>query len=438
MLQRTLAGLVLLFTTLSAVGQQRPPRIIFSDIDRFWVAYDSMRTTTDSLRQLQYINALYIKRGTPGLRALMDAKEYKAEDWVSAVRRYPRFWASIRPRTQLAKTAAAGIAPYLGKLQQLYPPLRPASLYFTIGALSSGGTTKDSLVLIGTELATGNTSVDISEFAPGKQAYLKRHFQLDPLRDFIPLNVHEYVHTQLKGPGNRVLGQAIYEGTCDLLAELATGKPVPQLYMTYGPKHETELKERFGSEMFNPNFGHWFYNQESTDPHHVPDLGYYMGYSICRTYYRRAKDKPRAIREMVELDYTNDQAVEAFLLKSGYYASEAMPRLKEAYARQRPTVVGVRQLPVGNQSVEASLQELTIEFSEPMAPYTSIDYGPGGKAMWPLVGYGRFSPDKKTVTYKAVLQPDHDYEFLLTGDNFQSLQRGLPLQPRLIKFRTSH
>lgn len=438
MRHRVIGILVLLFTTLGAVGQQRPPRIVFADIDRFWVAYDSMRTTPDSLRQLQFINALYITPGTPGLRAFMDVRGYKAEDWVRSVRRHPKFWASIRPRTQLAKTAATGIEPYLRKLQQLYPPLRPASLYFTIGVLGSGGTTKDSLVLIGAELATGNASVDISEFKPGMHAFLARHFQRDPLQGFIPLNVHEYVHTQLKGPGSNVLSQAIYEGTCDLLAELATGQPVPQQYMTYGPRHEAELKKRFGVEMFNPNFEHWFYNQESTDPRHVPDLGYYMGYSICRTYYRRAKDKPQAIREMVELDYTNNQAVEAFLQKSGYYPAIDMPALKAAYARQRPTVLGIRQLAAGSQSVDARLQELTIEFSEPMGPNTSIDYGPGGKAMWPLAGYGRFSPDKKSVTYKAVLQPDHDYEFLVTGDNFQSWQTGFPLNPRLIKFRTSN
>jgi hypothetical protein len=35
-----------------------------------------------------------------------------------------------------------------------------------------------------------------------------------------------------------VLGQALYEGTCDLVVELVTGQKVQLPYMTYGPAHE--------------------------------------------------------------------------------------------------------------------------------------------------------------------------------------------------------
>ncbi len=33
------------------------------------------------------------------------------------------------------------------------------------------------------------------------------------------------------------------------------------------------------------------------------DLGYFMGYAICKTYYKNAKNKTKALKEIAELDY---------------------------------------------------------------------------------------------------------------------------------------
>ncbi len=300
-------------------GRPEAQRVVTADVDTFWAAYDSARTTTDSLAQLRIVQTRYIDRGTPGLRAFMAAKGYTAEDWVGAIRRYPKFWTSIRPNTYQAKAAAAGLTPYLTTLRTLYPALRPATIYVTVGALRSSGTTQDRLVLIGAELVAGTPETDISEFTGGTHAFLARYFGSRPFANVIPLNVHEYVHTQQRGVGRTVLARAIREGSADWVAELATGTRMPLPYMTYGPAHEGELREAFRAEMFTPLIGNWFYNQKSDDPAHVPDLGYYMGYAIARAYYERAPDKRQAVREMIELSFDDDAAVEGFLARSGYY-----------------------------------------------------------------------------------------------------------------------
>ncbi|GGG43422.1 DUF2268 domain-containing putative Zn-dependent protease [Hymenobacter glacieicola] len=416
------------------LGQQTKQRVFTSDIDRFWVAYDSMRTTTDSLRQLSYLNRIYIEPGTPGLRALMEAKDYTPGEWVSAVRRYPRFWNSIRPRTLLAKSGVEGLEDYLLKFKALYPALRPATIYFTIGALRSGGTTQDSLVLIGAEVSTGTPAVDISEFSKATQIFLANNYRTDPIKHIIPLNVHEYVHTQIRHYGQNVLGQAIYEGICDLITQLVTGKTMPYAYTSYGPQHEAALKERFKTEMFVPSFRNWFYNNSSEDPNHIGDLGYYMGYAICKAYYQRATNKQQAIREMIELDYTSNLAVEAFLTKSRYFSGSSVAALRVAYERKRPYVTQIRPL-VSSQAVDASLKELIIEFSQPMSPYTSIDYGAGGKTTWPNLKKVGFATDKRSITFKVDLLPEHDYEFVVTDGGFQS-EDGYPLKPYSVRFRT--
>lgn len=425
-----------LLSTLAVFGQRRRQQVFFSDIDHFWVAYDSIRTTTDSLKQLRYLNSLYLQQGTAGLKAFQAAKDYTAQDWVTAIRRYPRFWQSIRPNTELAKAGARGIEPYLKKLATLYPSLRPAGMYFTIGALRSAGTTKDSLVLIGAEMATGTPETDISDFPKNMQVFLTRYFKSQPLQNIVVLNVHEYVHTQEKGPpAPNLLAQALYEGTCDLVAELVTGKLPLLPYVAYGPAHEVVLKERFRADMFSPYLGNWFYNQLSDDPNHVPDLGYYMGYAICKAYYQRAKDKKLAVKELIELNYTDEKAVEAVLRKSAYYPTlPAKTQLINEYEASRPVVTQIPAISLDGY-VEVSTKEIRVEFSTPMAPNTGTDYSSGGKEQWPIVGRGGFAADKKSFTYKVDLQPGRTYSFVLNGGGFRSVD-GRPLRPHEVKFKT--
>jgi hypothetical protein len=320
--------------------------VFSSDIDRFWVAYDSVRTTSDRLRQAIIFTRLYLERGTLGLRTFQEVEGYTAAEWVRSIRQHPKFWNSIRPSTQLAKAGAQNLGPYLTKFRQLYPQLRPASIYFTIGALRSGGTTKDSLVLVGAELVTGNPQTDISEFTGDTHAFLASVFARNPFEAIIPLNVHEYAHTQEYGPGNTVLGQALYEGTCDLVAELVTGKKMDLPYMRYGPMHEAELKERFKLEIFTANISSWFY------------------------------------------------------------------------------------------LLDASVREIRVEFSVPMAPnHRATDYGPGGKAQYPVTKQLGFSADNRSYTYQVALQPGHTYSFILNGGGFEDTN-GYPLKQYEVKFRT--
>ncbi|WP_158010186.1 hypothetical protein [Hymenobacter glacialis] len=55
------------------------------------MAYDSCRTTTDSLKQLQYVEKRNNSKGTPGLKSMMKARSHTAEEYVGATRRHPRF-----------------------------------------------------------------------------------------------------------------------------------------------------------------------------------------------------------------------------------------------------------------------------------------------------------------------------------------------------------
>jgi len=311
--------LILLFLLLFTLAFESPAQdvqnVFTSDIDNFWIAYDSIRTTTDSLKQVHFIATLYIDKGTKGLRSFMVLRNYSAKLWVELIRKYPKFWNSIRPNTLTVKSYSAEIEKSIAKFKELYPDLKEAKMYFTVGGLRSGGTTMNDMVLVGSEIATGNATTDVSEFTNNWLAGVFKDQQADNL---VSLNIHEYVHTQQNGGYPKILlGKAIEEGSCDFITELVIGKLLQKNYIVYGREHEATLKEEFKNEMLSNNYSNWLYNGSVAKT--VADLGYFMGYSICKSYYKNATDKKKAIKEIIELNYSDNTAVEDFLKRSNYY-----------------------------------------------------------------------------------------------------------------------
>lgn len=425
-----------------------PVRVIATDLATFWAAYDTVRAVADSATQVALVRDSYLARGTPGLAAFATTRGYTPESWVGAIRAYPRFWASIRPHAlAAADTITRGLAAPLARLAALYPALRPAVVYVTIGALGSAGTTQDSLVLLGAELAAGGPDVDIGEFTGGTRAFLARYFASTPRRSLVPLTVHEVVHTQQHGIGRTVLARALREGSADIVTELATGARVPLPYMTAGPAREAALRETFRADLLTPRLGQWFYNQTSTDPAHVPDLGYYMGYAIARAYLARSGDTTQAIRDMIELPFDDEAAVEAFLRRSGYY-TEPIDRaaLLRGYEARRPTVVRVVALagpgaggserPIERDAVvDPAVTTFRIDFSAPLdRAYNSIDYGPDGRESWPIVARPGFAGDGRSFTVRVALEPGRRYGFVVEA-GFRTPD-GHPLRPDTVTFTT--
>ena len=426
---RTLLFTLCLYFPASA---QTGPNVITEDIDRFWQAYDSVQTTKDSLRQLQYIQTLYLDKATPGLKAFMEARDYNAPLYVNRIRQYPAFWASIRPNTFKVKQYVPQIERSIEHFKGLYPALKDAKMYFTIGALRSGGTTSGNLVLIGTEIATGDSTINVSEF-PSK--WLEGVFSKQKPDNIVALNIHEYVHTQQKGEPKDLLSLAIQEGSCDFITELVQDRPLLTNYIVYGDAHEAALKEKFKQEMFSDNFQSWMY--EGNNAVTVADLGYYMGYTICRSYYKNAKNKKKAIAEIIELNYADTVAVENFLARSGYY-KDVLNRqaLKQAYENKRPHVVRMEPFANGDTLVSADLKEIRFVFSTVMSPARfSFDIGEYGKDGYPGVEKPAFAPDNRSVVLKVKLKPGTRYSLVVTDRGFKSSD-GYPLVPYPVKFRT--
>src|SRR5688572_19120414 len=121
--------LMLIFAGRLASARQEV-NISTTDITHFWEAYDSLATTRDSIGTLQ---RLYIDRASWGLKEFIKARNFEAGEYVTLIKRFPKFWTSIRPNTERIVTRAKEIENIFLKFKELYPAFRPPDVCFAIG-----------------------------------------------------------------------------------------------------------------------------------------------------------------------------------------------------------------------------------------------------------------------------------------------------------------
>lgn len=431
--QKSISILILIICSLQIKGQN----VVWTDVDNFWTAYDKIIQTKDSVSQYTLIEDLYFSEATEGLIAMRQARNYTAKDYIDAINNYPNFWNSIRRNTLRANEFSKELNTGIEKLRQIYPGLKPSKIYFTIGAIRSNGTTLDSLVLIGAELAMADKNSISDEFLPDNFRIGRRnYFDSNPINSLVLLNIHEYVHTQQKPWVYNLLSYVIREGVAEYVSVKAMNIPSATPGIEFGKKNHEKVRAKFEQEMFYiNNQSNWLWS-DSPNEFGVRDLGYYIGYQICENYYNQAENKSLAIKKMIELDYTNEAEIEDFVAKSNFF-SKPLNELYQDFEKKRPKVVGIRQFKNKSKKVNSNIKEITIEFSEPLNGHnTGVDFGELGQSAFPENDVTKrfWSNSNKAWTITVDLEPNKKYQILITN-NFRT-QNGIPLKPYLIEFQT--
>lgn len=411
--------------------------IITSDITNFWKAYDKISSTQDSILQYKYLDSLYFKNGTVGLEGIRQARNYTPQDYITSINNYPKFWASIRKNTLQAEKMGSELENGVGKLKTLYPELKPAKIYFSIGSFRTPGTTIDSLVLIGSELAMADSKTETSEF-PESLSHLKSYFKTNPNKHLVFLNLHEYVHTQQNPRVFNILSLTLYEGVAEFVATKALEVSSPNPQIEFGKENAHKIREVFELEMFYPNNRYKWLDGNAPNEFGMRDLGYYVGYQICENYYNQAINKKEAIKKMIELDYSNESEIEDFIKKSNYF-SKPLDKLYETFENKRPTVIRIKQFENKSQKVSPKVKEITVEFSQSLNGHnTGVDFGDLGQSAFPKNDITKrfWSNTNKSWTIPVELEPNKEYQIFITN-NFRT-DEDIPLKPYLIEFKTSN
>jgi hypothetical protein len=287
---------ILAFATV-AFGQTKDagPTLIVSDIANFWAAYDASQPGSRE----ESFQKLYLDRASPGLQDFIKLRIGSAAKLAAAVdRRYPKFYASVRPYTLEVEKQAPAISRYLDRYRELYPEAHFPPVYFVIGRLTSGGTTSGRGLLIGTEVNSLGPDVDTGEIDPSFRRAMGT-------AGHIPLIVvHELTHTQTKAPMLSevpdLLRACLSEGAADFTTELVASSSINAYVKEWAEPRRDDLFQRFAHDLeSNPkDTSKWMYNYANVKEEPA-DLGYWIGAEICRSYYSQAQDKPAALREII-------------------------------------------------------------------------------------------------------------------------------------------
>lgn len=301
--------------SISAIAQKQDFTIYIetTDIGNFWIAYDEVQKISNTEQKISTFQNLYVDKATVGLKDFIQSRNFTSRHWIESFESKPKFWNSIKNKTVSIQKDFKNIERLYQNFNQLYTGFSPPKIYFTIGNLKGGGTVINGNLIIGSELAASDKTVNYSELSKNYQDRMKMNSGV------IFLTAHELVHTQqnLKGTLTNLLGLCLKEGSADFIAELLTGKKVEAPYIEYGMQHQNSLWNDFQKEMNGEYFQNWLSNT-ATIKDKPADLGYFIGYIITKKFYERSKNKKSAVSTIINLDFSNMAETENFLEKSGY------------------------------------------------------------------------------------------------------------------------
>lgn len=413
-------------------GQDFKKQIATTDIDNFWIAYDQIIQSSDSLERIKLINELYIDKATEGLKGLINVRRYQDYEFINNILNYPKYWNSIRSNSSYLLKDTAQIEKYLTKLKEIYPELKPANIYFSIGAFRTGGTYEGTKVLFGGEFMLVQENSILEELPERIQKTIKEYAPYD-----IPLiAIHEYIHTQQKTWENQsIIHLCVAEGVAEFISTLITEKPLSPP-VAFGKQNAERVLERYMVEIFrNEDVWNWLWSENQNELK-VNDLGYYIGYEICERYYNNATDKKKAIKDLIELDYSDEEEF-ARLVDGTNFLPMTLKEIGIKFDLMRPTVKRIVEFQNGSKKVSQKLKIITVEFSEPMSNCCrSVDFdetkGVGRLVIKKHIGW---SDDKKRYSFEVEdLKPNATYGLIIS--NFAKEDGGNRLAPYAIRFKT--
>ena len=277
-------------------GDPDRTRIVTTDVDRFWAAYEKAIAVAPAERAA-ILEREYIEPGTIGLRDFARSGRVNAATLAKRLETHPEFFKAIRSATSSIQTHRGEIVAAFRKLKALYPQATFPDCYFVVGALQSGGTASENGLLMGAEMFTRSSALPMSELGEWERGAVM------PQSDIPALVAHEAIHFQQRASADRSLLMAcLKEGSADFLGKLTSGRLIARMEETHvwANSRERELWEEFRKEMYGEDRSRWLYGSSGGNGRPV-DLGYWIGYKIAEAYYERSPDKQAAVRAIFEI-----------------------------------------------------------------------------------------------------------------------------------------
>lgn len=314
--------IVFLFLSVDVCQSQN---LVVKDLENFNEMFSKLvdvKTTQDTLN---LIKDIVLKNGTAVFQEYVKLKEeqnkYKIEnEYLRTLRLYPKYYSSVIKQSEIfkSKKLISKVNLVYSTLVKNYPEAKIKPNYICIGIMDDGGKSFETGQYIGLELFACNENADISELISNPKIlnYLKgTSFNLMKIDELI---LHELIHlSQFKGSAKFLQN---FKGTIKYIPLLGEGGAAfitdllfnfkatigPGVFNTeqfeYCERNKYKLWSDYKSFKDNSMITGFFYSNNSAYP--VRSVGYYLGYQVCKQYYDKARDKKKAIKEIIEVtDY---------------------------------------------------------------------------------------------------------------------------------------
>lgn len=292
-------------TNKQVSSETKEYKLITSDIDNFWTAFDSLAHAQDSV---EIIQELYLDKASDGLIELLKIRSmFTASEYVKAIRNHPKFWQSVRKCTENIKNETEKINNAFDEIRKIYPDFNIPDVSFLITPVGMGGTSSedDSMLLIGAEIVAADSTVDVSEF----KNVLKDILGTIDVELYV---IHEAIHTA-QNPNNEpgMLTETLMEGSAEYISHYILKRTFRTKKYDYGYENECKLWNEIKVDIErDANYGKWFGNY-ANNAH--PDMGYFIGYRIIESYFNLQPDKEKALIDIIKLSNPKD-----ILMRSEY------------------------------------------------------------------------------------------------------------------------
>jgi len=276
-------------------------RIETSDIANFWKAFEMLENALTKQDSIDIIQKYYIEKASPDFKRFIKVRNFTASEYVEKIGLYPLYWKSVKPLTENLESSIIELEDVFIKLGEAIPNYNQPDICLAIGCLRTGGTTSGDLVLIGAEIAAADHSVEKSGLPPWLKSIIGK------TGGIISLVAHEIIHTQQSDnrkiifKSNLLLNRTMKEGIADFLIFEILGLMVNNEIHIYGNNNESDLFREFEADLESKprNYSKWLYNGGKSQDRPA-DLGYFIGFKIAESYYRKQIDKNDAIKQLLD------------------------------------------------------------------------------------------------------------------------------------------
>jgi hypothetical protein len=281
--------LALIVISLYAQGQRETGHVVVDyDVDNFWIAFDALLSDTTKNPFVDYLD-----KGSVGLADFIPSRIRSADRLKKHVIERLDFYKRIRPKIYHYKNYTDKIDHIYNRLRSILPQAVLPRVYFVIGRENSGGTATSNGIIIGLENFC---------YSESDKSLYGSTTSMDNLIDVI---AHELIHYNQK-TNNQVnlLNQCLVEGSADFLAEILVNdlqleKPLWKDRNAYGKKNECILWNKFMKCKDDANYGSWLYSDAGKEP---PDLGYWIGYTVCESFYKEYNTDNDIYEKLLNID----------------------------------------------------------------------------------------------------------------------------------------